>query len=302
MSRKTVARICYILGWVIIILMLVSGVIGFLGACIVGSKTGAGGRGFLIGFLFLIYAALIGVMSSLGFFALSGVVEALDDQLIAQQGMYRAIMDIKNNMNSGVAIDSSKTTPAPVNEQPAAPSINETSSNNIAAETPSPQPVETPKAETTEAPIPEQAEAPKAETTEAPMPEPVEAPKVETTEAPIPEQTETPKVEQPEAPKAETVETPNAETPETPKAESTITSAADVIEPFKEDSIEALMNTPNEASEMDTTILTSELKAPDYIPNETYEIDKSWVCSMCGRENSMGSFCIACGSKKIEKL
>lgn len=286
MSRKTVARICYILGWVIIILMLVSGVIGFLGACIVGSKTGAGGRGFLIGFLFLIYAALIGVMSSLGFFALSGVVEALDDQLIAQQGMYRAIMDIKNNMNSGVANDTTKSMPAPVNEQPAAPSINEMSSNDIAAEAPIPQPVE----------------APKAESSDIQNPEPVETPNSDTPEAPIPEQTETPKVEQPEAPKAETVETPNAETPETPKAESTITSPADVIEPFKEDSIEALMNTPNEASEMDTTILTSELKAPSYIPDETYQVDKSWVCAMCGRENSMGSFCIACGSKKIEKL
>ena len=288
MSRKTVARICYILGWVIIILMLVSGVIGFLGACIVGSKTGAGGRGFLIGFLFLIYAALIGVMSSLGFFALSGVVEALDDQLIAQQGMYRAIMDIKNNMNSGVANDTTKSMPNPVNEQPFFPSVSEKT--------------EVPKEEPANIPSPEPVEAPKAESSDIQNPEPVETPNSDTPEAPIPEQTETPKVEQPEALKAETVETPNAETPETPKAESTITSPADVIEPFKEDSIEALMNTPNEASEMDTTILTSELKAPSYIPDETYQVDKSWVCAMCGRENSMGSFCIACGSKKIEKL
>ena len=270
MSRKTVAKICYILGWVIISLMALSGIIGFFGAWIIGSKTFGGGKGFLIGLLILIYAALMGVMGSLGYFALSGVVEALDDQLNVQQGILRNIMDIKNNMNTNIVTDSAKLTPAPVSEpifdnaetitEPPAPTVQET--NEVPAEAPKPENADIQNPQPVEATTTETAEAPKPESTDIPNPSPVEA----------------------------------------PKAEQPAASVADVIEPFKEDSIEALMDTPTEVAEMDTTILTSELKAPSYIPNETYQTDKSWVCAMCGRENEMGSFCIACGSKKIEKL
>ena len=268
MNRKTVANICNILGWIVIVLFIISGIIGFFSLWVLGAKTYGGGRGFMTGLLFLICEVIIGIVLSVGLFALSGVVSALDDQLSVQQEMFRTLLDIKRNTDSAITEDKLRNALISYSE----PASGEKGINAV------------------QTPVPDdnawickvcgkinqknificscgnkKSQNEDIEETKQDDSKPDQLPVDESAE-----------VKQEETKSEET----NLE--ET-KTEETKT------EPEK----------PAEASEMDTTVLTSDLLFFGLDPSDTEKPDDKWICPVCGKENLIGDYCIECGNKKI---
>ena len=263
MNRKTVANICNILGWIVIVLFIISGIIGFFSMWVLGAKTYGGGRGFMTGLLFLICEVIIGIVLSVGLFALSGVVSALDDQLNVQQEMFRTLLDIKRNTDSAITEDKLRNALKSYSE----PASDENTFND------------------------DQTVASSDEAWICKVCGKINQKNIYIcscgNKKSLNDGTEETKQDDS---KQEDLPLEQAKDlkPEETKPEETM------LEETKQEP-----EKPAEVSEMDTTVLTSDLLFFGLDPSDTEKPDDKWICPVCGKENLIGDYCIECGNKKI---